>query len=75
MVKSAVWKKRILWNYSSFQRTQKRDTNIWFGADNPWIKSPPDFHACMPGLPDDEANTPKGNEDGGAGLSIKNKVV
>eukprot|EP00934_Nitzschia_sp_Nitz4_P007646 Nitzschia sp. Nitz4//scaffold18_size181773//87889//89020//NITZ4_001919-RA/size181773-augustus-gene-0.163-mRNA-1//1//CDS//3329540023//7636//frame0 len=27
-----------------------------FGADNPWIKNPPDDHPCMPGIPDDEVN-------------------
>ncbi|CAE7534383.1 unnamed protein product [Symbiodinium microadriaticum] len=33
-----------------------RDTGRWFGADNPSIPLPPDFHPCMPGVPDDEAD-------------------
>ena len=34
---------------------QRRDAKRWFGANNPWITSPPDGHPCMPGVPDDEA--------------------
>lgn len=35
---------------------QLRDLNRYFGANNPWISKPPDFHACMPGTPDDQVN-------------------
>ena len=34
---------------------QLRDIGRFFGANNPWISHPPDSHACMPGIPDDEA--------------------
>ncbi len=35
---------------------QLRDLGRYFGANNPWISKPPDFHACMPGPPDDQVN-------------------
>jgi hypothetical protein len=35
---------------------QRRDSGMYFGADNPWITNPPDNHPCMPGIPDDEVN-------------------
>jgi len=53
---SGAWKRRIIWPYHTFQYLQIRDIKRWFGADNPWITSPPDIHACMPGAPDDEGN-------------------
>lgn len=46
-VESWSWKLRDL---------QLRDIGQFFGANNPWIKNPPDFHPCMPGIPDDEVN-------------------
>ena len=46
-VESLLWKLRGL---------QLRDLGRYFGANNPWIKNPPDFHPCMPGVPDDEVN-------------------
>ena len=55
---SEVWKQRITWpkNIQLFKTIQQRDSRQWFGANNPWIIDPPDKHACMPGLPDDEVN-------------------
>jgi len=53
---SGAWQRRLLWPYWSFKETQLRDIGRWFGADNPWITSKPDGHACMPGPPDDEVN-------------------
>ena len=50
------WKTKLLWPYDAFQNVQLRGANRWFGADNPWITDPPDRHACMPGVPDDEVN-------------------
>ena len=35
---------------------QLRDLGVYFGANNPWITKPPDYHACMPGTPDDQVN-------------------
>eukprot|EP00539_Tryblionella_compressa_P000484 CAMPEP_0178747746 /NCGR_PEP_ID=MMETSP0744-20121128/8495_1 /TAXON_ID=913974 /ORGANISM="Nitzschia punctata, Strain CCMP561" /LENGTH=425 /DNA_ID=CAMNT_0020401021 /DNA_START=468 /DNA_END=1742 /DNA_ORIENTATION=- len=35
---------------------QLRDLGVYFGADNPWITHPPDYHPCMPGIPDDQAH-------------------
>jgi hypothetical protein len=51
-----VWDRKIEVPYSTFQFLQKRDTGKWFGADNPGMGNPPDGHACMPGVPDDETN-------------------
>jgi hypothetical protein len=38
------------------KKLQSRDLGRYYGADNPWIHHPPDGHACLPGLPDDEVN-------------------
>jgi hypothetical protein len=35
---------------------QQRDLGRYFGENNPWVYDPPGFHACLPGLPDDEVN-------------------
>jgi hypothetical protein len=53
---SGAWQRRLVWPYWSFEEMQLRDIGRWFGADNPWITSKPDGHACMPGPPDDEVN-------------------
>jgi len=46
-IESWLWKLRDL---------QLRDLNSrYFGANNPWVH-PGDFHACMPGPPDDQAH-------------------
>jgi hypothetical protein len=40
-----------------YKEIQVRDTGRYFGADNPWITTPPDEeHPCMPGMPDDKVN-------------------
>jgi len=41
---------------SNFRLRQKKNIGRWFGADNPWLDEVPDTHACMPGVPDDEAD-------------------
>jgi hypothetical protein len=46
-VEALMWKLREL---------QLRDVGQYFGANNPWIKNPPDYHPCMPGVPDDEVD-------------------
>lgn len=51
-----IWRSKIIWPYTIFQKMQERDAKRWFGADNPWIDHSPDTHACMPGVPDDEVN-------------------
>lgn len=52
--------KLAMYNYErilpTLQRIQRSDLKMWFGATNPWIKSPPDMHPCLPGVPDDEAS-------------------
>ncbi len=53
---SGAWQRRMIWPYYYFKEMQERDIQRWFGANNPWITSPPDGHACMPGPTDDEVN-------------------
>ncbi|KAL7515905.1 hypothetical protein ACHAWX_000975 [Stephanocyclus meneghinianus] len=40
----------------SWKKLQNRDIGRWLGADNVGMVKKPDIHACMPGVPDDEAN-------------------
>lgn len=40
----------------TLRKLQLRDLNWYFGANNPWISKPPDYHACMPGIPDDQVH-------------------
>lgn len=54
--KKGIWQSKIIWPYKILRKMQERDTSKWFGANNPAIHHPPDDHACMPGVPDDEAN-------------------
>jgi len=56
MFQSTVWQTRSVWPYLTFKQLQERDIGRWFGADNPWVYFIPEGHACLPGVPDDEAN-------------------
>jgi hypothetical protein len=42
-----------MWNLRGLQL---RDLGRYFGANGPWIHNPPDFHSCLPGVPDDQVN-------------------
>lgn len=54
---TGAWQSKITtWPFINFKGKQRENIGRYFGADNPWIDSPPDLHACMPGMPDDEAN-------------------
>jgi len=38
------------------KKMQWEQLGYFYGADNPYIEKPPDVHACMPGVPDDEVD-------------------
>ena len=53
---NGVLRKKSIYSHKLLQDIQRRDVGRWFGADNPYIWTPPDGHACMPGPPDDVVN-------------------
>jgi hypothetical protein len=42
--------------HSPLKHMQIDDLGQYFGENNPFTSNPPGDHACLPGLPDDEAN-------------------
>jgi hypothetical protein len=54
--KHAMWTENLSSLLGKLKIIQKKDSGVYFGADNPWITHPPDNHPCMPGIPDDEVN-------------------
>jgi hypothetical protein len=54
--KHTVWTENLSSLLGKLKIIQKKDSGVYFGADNPWITRPPDIHPCMPGIPDDEVD-------------------